>query len=157
MRAALGASSIVVLAIAAAGCASSPKNDHDAITQLWKDYFDAIDSGDAAALAKLYPDECGDVGAELRALVTATRPLAENADFEVTDVQLQNLNGSEAESMPIGQVTFQGEPQPIESDAYTKLVKEGGGWKFAECNILGGGFFDQSGTPTPEGENGAGQ
>jgi NADH-quinone oxidoreductase subunit C len=148
---------VEALAFAAAGCGSSPKNDHDAITRLWKDYFGAIESGNAGALGKLYSDQC-DNGDELKALITVTRSLAETEDFKVTDVELQNLSGEKAESKPIGQEIFRGDARPMESDSFAKLVKEHGRWKFAECDILGGGFFEQSATPTPaSGSGGAGQ
>lgn len=146
MRAALGASSILLAALAI-GCGSSgPNNDHDALEKLWKDYFGAIISGDAGDAAKLYASACGDIDTQIGTMLRAFGAVRDDASFEVTGVEIQNNNGTTAETIPTGTITYFDTEQEMTSDAYTPVVKEGGRWKFSNCDILGGGgIFEQPG------------
>jgi hypothetical protein len=133
-----------VLAALAIGCGAGAKNDHDALEQLWKDYFGAIKSGDAGDAAKLYSSECGDIDAQLETMMKAFDALREDSSFDVMGVEIQNNNGTTAETIPTGTITYFDTQQEMTSDAYTPVVKENGRWKFSNCNVLGGdGFFDQ--------------
>jgi len=149
VRAALGASGVMLAALAI-GCGATTRNDHDAIEQLWKDYFGAIESGNVGDAAKLYSSACGDVDGQIETLMNALAPLQEDGSVDVTGVEIQNNNGTEAESIPLGTITFRGTQQEIASDAYTPHVKEDGDWKFSNCDILGGGFFEQTGGGTEQ-------
>jgi hypothetical protein len=146
-RVALGASGLV-LAFAALGCSSGPKNDHDAIKQLWQEFFKALDSGNVGAAVKLYPSDCDDsLERQLTSVFGALESRRDDVDYHVTDVQIENLTGTSADAAPVGTITFRGEDEPMESDGYAQLVKEGGSWKFAGCDVIGSSPFA---SPTPQ-------
>jgi hypothetical protein len=150
VRAALGASGVLMAALAIGCGTSGPKNDHDALEELWKDYFGAIASGDVGDATRLYSSECGDISGQVEKLMKAFQAVREDSSFDVTGIEVQNNNGTTAETIPTGTITYFGAEQEMTSDAFTPVVKESGRWKFSNCDILGGGFFE----PVDNGDGG---
>ncbi len=134
----LGGILLAGLLLAACGGGGGGNGDDEAaIEDLVKDVLTAFQDGDATALAGFFSKDCGDVEEAARAAVEQIEAVGE-VTFEVTGVDIRNLQEDSAEVLPqgTGSIGDQEEPLSEPGDEPTKLVKEDGEWKIADCGFL---------------------
>ena len=137
MRTALRAGAVSLLAVSLVACGGGGGNaDEDAIEDMVEQLFQAFDDGDAAALASLFSEQCGDMTAASEAAVQQFETF--DAEVDLDSVDIQNLTESTAEFLPLGTLRSGDEESELSSpdEEHTPAVKENGVWKIAECGLF---------------------
>ena len=137
----LRAAGVTMLGLVLVACSGGEVSDETAIKNTFRDFFAAFEDGDEDALASLLSESCEDrQRTALRAIVSFESQLTGDVEFDVTGVEIRDLTETTAEAMPVGTYRFDDvEGLLPEGDSeFATLVKEDGGWKLADCNILFG-------------------
>ena len=138
MTVALRAAAVSLVALSLAACGGGGGNaDEKAIEDMGKQFLQAFADGDAAALAVLFGEECGDMTADASTAIEQYESLGE-VEVDLDGVRIQNLNDTSAEFLLEGTVTSDDERSPLsgQDEDFALAVKENGVWKIAECDLL---------------------
>ncbi len=109
--------------------------DAAAIESLVREFYSAFEDGDANTLAGLFSANCATIGDDLSEALELIGVLG--IEFDVTGVDVRNLEGDTAEAAPQGTASIAGEEGPLGSEAdYSSVVKEDGEWKIADCDFF---------------------
>jgi len=127
----------LVLAVCGGG---GPGGDEGAIKEVFRDFFRAFEDGDASLLAGLLSDDCEDADSIAeRAIQSSLSRGLEDVEYDVTGATIRDLTEDSAEAIPEGTSSVDGEEFPLvgsDDPEYARLIKVGGEWKLADCNIL---------------------
>jgi hypothetical protein len=132
-----GAISLLAASLVACGGGGGGNADEDAIEEMVQQFFQAFEDGDAAALAVLFGQECGDMTAAAESAIEQYEDFGE-IEIDLDGVSVQNLTESSAEFLPQGTVKSEDEETELSSpdEDYSVAVKENGVWKIAECDLF---------------------
>ena len=109
--------------------------DAAAIESMIREFYSAFEDGDANKLASLFSADCADISDTLAEALDLIGGLG--IEFDVTGVDVRNLDGDTAEAAPQGTVSIAGEEEPLGSEEdYNNVVKEDGEWKIADCDFF---------------------
>ena len=120
------------------GGSRSGSGEQGAIKGMVEQFFGAFDKGDSVQLASLFSTQCGDMADSAASAIQQFKTAGSAVKVQVTDVDIQSLTENSAEMLPQGTLTIDGQESPISQtgDQHTKIVKENGQWRIAECNLF---------------------
>ena len=133
---------VTALGLAVVACGGGgPRGDERAIEDVFRDFFRAFENEDSAALASLLSADCEDAESRAADAIDGFRDRSSDVDieFDITGVDIRDLTETTAEAIPEGTSSVGGEEFPLvdsENPEYASLIKVGGEWKLADCNIL---------------------
>ena len=112
-------------------------SDEAAIEELIREVLSATVDGDAAKLAGLMSEACGDIEKEITTVLEQIERSGIEVQYNLTGADVRNLDGGSAEAAPQGSIITSDGEEPLgdESD-YVRMVKEGSGWKVADCDFF---------------------
>jgi hypothetical protein len=130
-----GAASLVALSLVACG-GGGKSADEQAIEDMVGRFFRGFEDGDAATLASLFGQECGDMTAAAESAIGEFERF--DAKVSLDRVRVRNITDVSAEFLPEGTIESGGEEVAISTpdDEFSLAVKEGGVWKIAECDLF---------------------
>ena len=109
--------------------------DTAAIESLVREFYSAFEDGDGNKLASLFSADCANISDTLTGALELIGGLG--IEFDVTGVDVRNLQGDTAEAAPQGTASIAGEEGPLGSEEdYNRVVKEDGAWKIADCDFF---------------------
>lgn len=109
--------------------------DTAAIESLVREFYSAFEDGDSNTLAGLFSANCANVEDNLSEALDLAGVLG--IEFDLTGVDVRNLQGDTAEAAPQGTASIAGEEGPLGSEEdYNRVVKEDGAWKIADCDFF---------------------
>ena len=133
----IAAVSLLAASLAACGGGGGGNPDEAAIEDMVEQFFQAFEDGDAALLASIFAEQCGDMTAAASSAIDQYEGLGD-IELDLEDVSIENLTETTARFLPQGTVTSEGEEAPLSdpNEPYTAAVKENGAWKVAECELF---------------------
>ena len=136
MKIAVTAVAVLLAGLLTAACGGG--GDKGAIEDLMEGFFQSFQDGDAEQLASLFSADCADMKEAATAAIEELRTVGESVQFDVTGVDIQNLEETSAEVLPLGFVIIDGEKGSLagEEEEYAQVVKEEGEWKIADCTLF---------------------
>ena len=109
--------------------------DTAAIESLVREFYSALEDGDGNTLAGLFSASCANIEDDLTLGLELIGLLG--IEFDLTGVDVRNLQGDTAEAAPQGTASIAGEEGPLGSEEdYNRVVKEDGAWKIADCDFF---------------------
>ena len=117
------------------GNGGNGNGDTAAIESLVREFYSAFEDGDGNTLAGLFSANCANVEDSLSEALDLVGVLG--IEFDLTGVDVRNLQGDTAEAAPQGTASIAGEEGPLGSEEdYNRVVKEDGAWKIADCDFF---------------------
>lgn len=140
MKVLLTVAGVLVIGLAIVACGggngedSGDTGDKAAIESMVRELLSAFEDGDAGKLADLSSSECGDIEEQIASVFAQVEAAGLQVKVDLTGISVRNLEEDSAEVAVEGTVTVAGQEQPLGDEGeYTRVVKENGEWKVADC------------------------
>ncbi len=136
----VGAAFALVAALSLTACGGGGGGDEDAIKSLVDKTAKALEDMDADAFEGLMSSDCEGIAAAMEETFSLLEEL-DMGEFKVNieNVEVRNVEDDSAEVLVEGTVEVAGEETDLsEGDDWSKVVKEDGKWRWADCEEFAG-------------------